>query len=275
MAQDSSSHWCTNAMMNSSWMMDKRKTRIMISAMVSLLVVAVILLLQHHHHNHTYFWFSEDLPSPEEVATWDEEKRFNTLYKLSRWESFLSGMQFDRFVRAQVAGLHKNENDTFHFLEVGVGVGAFALELLKMYPLSNGVGIDVVPEAISIANVVLPKDRMKVFTGDMCDMRDFGPSEFDVVYVPGAICYLSSMEEVRSAVAEFYRVLKVRSGICLSMIASDTSAMGSCNTRIPKSFWYKDMVKKYGFKVLNLEEMDDWHLPHSNGRYSVCLQKQE
>jgi ubiquinone/menaquinone biosynthesis C-methylase UbiE len=160
-------------------------------------------------------------------------------------------------------------------LEVGVGVGAFALEVLKMYPLSTGVGIDIVPEAISIANVVLPKDRMKVFTGDMRDMKDFGPSDFDVMYVPGAICYLLSMDEVRAAVAEFYRVLKVHSGLCISMIASDTSTMGSCNTRIPKSFWSKDMVKKYGFRILALEEMNDWHLPHSYGRYHVCLQKQK
>lgn len=159
-----------------------------------------------------------------------------------------------------------------------MGVGAFALEVLKMYPHSTGVGIDVVQQAVSIANVVLPADRMRAITGDMRDMMDFGPSEFDVVYVPGAICYLLSMDEIKTAVGEFYRVLRAgnQSGLCLSMIASDTSDMGSCNTRIPKAFWYEDtVVKKYGFKVLSMEDMEDWHLPHASGRYSVCLQKQK
>jgi ubiquinone/menaquinone biosynthesis C-methylase UbiE len=150
---------------------------------------------------------------------------------------------------------------------VGIGVGAFALEVLKMYPFSSGAGIDVVPRAISIAEVVLPRDRMRVKVGDMRNI-EFGTSEFDVVYVPGALCYLLTIEDVKAAVSEFHRVLKPNGGLCLSMIASDTSDMGSCNTRIPKTFW-----TMYGFQVLRLEDMENWHLPHASGRYSICLRK--
>ena len=76
-----------------------------------------------NYYDHTFVWFSSDLPSPQEVASWDEAKRFNTLYKLSRWEGFLSGVQFNRFVRDQIIGLGKKKLDKFRFLEVGVGVG--------------------------------------------------------------------------------------------------------------------------------------------------------
>jgi ubiquinone/menaquinone biosynthesis C-methylase UbiE len=239
-------------------------------------VIACIISIAYilNYYEHTFFWFSSDLPSPEEVATWDEAKRFNTLYKLSRWEGFLSGTQFNRFVRDQIIGLQKNRLDKFFFLEVGVGVGAFALEVLKMYPLSSGVGIDIVPQAVAIAKVVLPSDRMHVNVGDMRSI-EYGASQFDVVYVPGAICYLLSMDDVLLAVSELYRVLRPGGGVCLSMIASETSEVGSCNTRIPKTFWTEDMVAKYSFKILRLDDMDDWHLPHAMGRYSVCLKKGE
>jgi ubiquinone/menaquinone biosynthesis C-methylase UbiE len=244
--------------------------------MVAVLGVAVIIFAAacalNHYYRHTYEWFSDDLPSPEEVASWDEKKVFNNLYKLSRWEGFLSGTQFNRFVRDQIDGLALEKSEKFHFLEVGVGVGAFALEILKMYPNSSGVGIDVVPGAIAIATKVLPSSRMQVKVGDMLNI-EYGASEFDIVYVPGAICYLLSMGDVKVAVSEFYRVLKPDGGLCLSMIASDTSETGSCNTRIPKTFWTNDVVSKYGFRILRIDSMDEWHLPHSFGRYSVCLRK--
>jgi ubiquinone/menaquinone biosynthesis C-methylase UbiE len=224
------------------------------------------------HYEHTYKWFDGALPDPNEVASWDADTRFNNLYKLSRWDGFLSGTQFNRFVRDQVDALGQNKTEEFRFLEVGIGVGAFALEILKMYPLSSGAGIDVLPRAVSIAEVVLPPTRMLVKVGDMRNI-EFRASEFDVVYVPGALCYLLSLEDVKVAVSEFYRVLKQHGGLCISMIASDTSDMGSCNTRIPKTFWTHDMETKYGFRVLRLEDMQNWHLPHASGRYSICLRK--
>jgi ubiquinone/menaquinone biosynthesis C-methylase UbiE len=244
------------------------------AAIIATGVLTLILgFAAFYRYEHTYVWFSEGLPSSSEVATWSEEERFNRLYKLSRWENFISGVQFNRFVRDQIDPLGMNKTTQFHFLEIGVGVGAFALEVLKLYPYSSGEGIDVVPGAIAIAETVLPKERMVVQVGDMCDLRSMRGSEFDVVYVPGAVCYLLSLGDVETAVAEFYRVLRPGGGLCLSMIASDTSDMGSCNTRIPKDFWTRDMVYRYGFRVLRVDEMDDWHLPHSSGRYSVCLRK--
>jgi SAM-dependent methyltransferase len=214
-------------------------------------------------------WFSKDLPGQEEVAAWSETERFNRLFRLSRWEGFLSGVQFNRFVRDQILPLGQNNSQSFRFLEVGVGVGAFALEVLKMFPHAHGVGIDVVPGAIAIAEVVLPKDRMAVRVGDMRDLHDMPDSSFDVVYVPGAICYLQSLAEVAQAVTEFRRVLRGGGGLCLSMIASATSETGSCNTRIPEAFW----TQFASLTVLSVDRMDDWHLPHAFGRYSVCLRK--
>jgi ubiquinone/menaquinone biosynthesis C-methylase UbiE len=248
-----------------------RKKVLQCSLLFLFLTISIIGLVHSiYYYEHTYVWFSSNLPSPTEVTHWNESKRFNTLYKLSRWESFESGLQFNQFVRDQIMPLGKQPTDVFHFLEIGVGVGAFALEVLKMYPNSTGSGIDVVPRAIAIAEVVVPHDRMLVKVGDMRKV-DYGAKEFDVVFVPGALCYLLSMDEVRLAVSEFYRVLKPGGDMCISMLANETSPLGSCNTRISKHFWTNDMASK--FTLFKMDAMDDWHLPHSNGRYSVCLKR--
>jgi ubiquinone/menaquinone biosynthesis C-methylase UbiE len=250
-------------------MVTNKLVKIIQLCLLLVLPFAIVICMSFYQEHQTYTWFSSELPTEEEVEkSWNEEKRFNNLYKLSRWDGFLSGAHFNRFVREQIKGLGKNKTSKFRFLEVGVGVGAFASEILKMYPFSKGEGIDVVPGAISIAKVSLPKERMIVKLGDMRNI-DYDNNAFDVVYVPGSICYLTFIEDVKKAVSEFYRVLKPNGGVCLSMIASDTSPVGSCNIRIPKTFW----TSLHGFMLLNMEEMDKWRLPHSSGRYSLCMRK--
>ncbi len=108
--------------------------------------------------------------------------------------------------------------------------------------------------------------------GDMQQIESAG-SKFHVIFVPGALCLLFSMDNVRSAVSEFHRVLKPGGGVCISLIPTETSNAGACNTRIPKKFWLEEIVYRYGFIILSIEDMDEWHLPHSLGRYSVCMQK--
>jgi ubiquinone/menaquinone biosynthesis C-methylase UbiE len=152
-------------------------------------------------------------------------------------------------------------------------VGAFSLEIMHMFPLSIGTGIDYAPAAIEIAKVVLPLHRMTVKVGDMQKIDSEG-SKFHNVFVPGAFCLLFSMDHAYSTMAELERVLKPGGGLCISLLPSETSAsVGACNIRIPKKFWLEEMTFRYGFTVLSLEEMDDWHLPHSMGRYNVCLRK--
>ena len=174
---------------------------------------------------------------------------------------------------AQIRPLNLDTNATFHFLEVGMGVGAFSREILGAFPHATGHGFDLVPRAIEIASVVLPQARMKVTVGDMVDIHE--PSEtFDVVFVPGALCYLSSMDLVRTAVAGFSRVLRKDGGLCIHMLASENSPTGSCVVRIPKAFWTEDVQQKpFGLKLIAMEEMSSWGLEHALGRYAVCLRK--
>jgi hypothetical protein len=129
-----------------------------------------------------------------------------------------------------------------------------------------------VPAAIDIAKAVLPSSRMTFAVEDMRHITK-NDSAYDIIFVPGAICYLPTIDDVTVAVKEFARLLGVGGGMCLSMIASDVSDMGSCKTRIPKTFWTENFIISKYLQVLKIEDMDVWHLPHSFGRYSVCLLK--
>lgn len=239
-----------------------------------LMLVVVICMAHHHYYTQTFHWFNDALPTPSEVSQWSEETKENGLFRLSHWGGFASGRQFRRFIKAQIRPMDlDSKNKSFHFLEVGMGVGAFARVILDMYPECTGAGIDIAPAAIEIAKVVLPSARMKPSVGNMQHLPMYGGSTFDAIFVPGALCLLFSMDEVRAAVSEFYRVLKSEGQFCISLIPDHTSQAGACNLRIPKPFWAEEMVYWYDLKLLSLEDMDAWHLPHSMGRYHVCMQK--
>jgi SAM-dependent methyltransferase len=229
------------------------------------------MMIREHIRNNTRRWFSDDLPDAEVVRHWTEAEKDHSLYKLSRWEEF-SPAQFRSFVAHQIRGLHINREKQFYFLEVGVGVGAFARNILQTFPNSTGMGIDLEPQAISVAAYILPRDRILLSVANMVKIPANSGS-FDYVLVPGSLCYLHSLDEVRSALSEFSRVLKSGGGMCASMLASATSDMGSCNVRIPKSIWSFECRHSFGLTVITMEEMNDWSLPHAFGRYATCLRR--
>lgn len=249
----------------------KYKTAVPPLLFLIIMATLVACLVSDYIGNETRRWFTKDLPDPEIVRQWTEEELDQSLYKLSRWDGF-TPTQFQSFVQHQVAGLGLEHAEKFHYLEVGVGVGAFARYVLQQYPNSTGMGIDLEPMAISVAALVLPLHRIRLVVADMVKIpADSG--SFDYVLVAGSLCYLHSLHDVHLALAEFARVLKPGGGMCASMLASATSDMGSCNVRIPKSTWGFEIRVLHGLRLVTMEEMNDWNLPHAHGRYATCLRK--
>lgn len=247
----------------------KRRWYVLLVAMVLGCVVG-----WDQHYNRTFRWFNEDLPSVAEVMGWDEAKREGTLFRLSRWDGFESGGQFREFVERQILPLGLNRTQPLRFLEIGMGVGAFSRVILQEFPYSTGVGLDVAPSAIEIAKAVLPADRMTCTVGDMRQLVGAGGSQFDAVFVPGALCLLFSMADVRSSVGEFHRVLRPGGGLCISLVPPENAkSIGACKLRIAKQFWEQELVYQYGLTDVSVEDMDGWQLPHSLGRYHVCMRK--
>ena len=149
---------------------------------------------QTYSHSKTRKWYSENLPQPSEVGGWTEEERDRRLYLLSRWDRF-DPAQFQECVRRQILPLNISAASRFSFLEVGVGVGAFARRVLQLYPGASGHGIDLEAEAVAVAARVLPPARMNVSVGTMLDLR-FAAETFEYVFVPGCLCYLRSLDQV-------------------------------------------------------------------------------
>ena len=248
--------------------LSKHRVTVVVSCVVVLCFVVYCII--EYALNSSQRWFADELPDPTELVNWTKTEMDEKLYKLSKWNGFNSSQQYNLFVEHQINGLHlNNSNESFYFLEAGVGVGAFARHILELFPHATGHGIDLEEKVIAIAAQVLPKNRVTLSVGNMMYIN-FRSGIFDYVFVPGAICYLHSLIHVMFAISEFARVLKVGGGVCLSMIASDTSPTGTCVTRIPKSTFTSN---RYNLQVVSMEEMDDWHLSHDMGRYATCLRK--
>ena len=237
-------------------------------------VVWVCFMLSNFFQGHgsKLGWFMSDLPAAQVVARWPESELDKKLHGLSRWDNF-SHSDFVNFNMAFIRPLDLSRDGSFHFLEVGMGVGAFSREILRAFPNATGAGFDLVPQAIQIAKAVLPENRMRVYTADMLHIPEPAAS-FDLVLVPGALCYLASMHFVKQAVAEFARVLVPGGRLCINLLASDTSPTGSCVVRVPKSFWQREVgACPILLALISIEDMASWHLEHALGRYSVCLRK--
>jgi SAM-dependent methyltransferase len=247
----------------------KRKQGLFLAVIMACMWAVII---KEYIREGTRRWFKEALPGSDIVANWTEEQLDSELYKFSRWDGFTQE-QFRQFVYHQIRPLRIDTNQTFRFMEVGVGVGAFARYILQMFPFAVGTGIDLEGEVIAIAEKVLPRARMNLSVSNMVRIGFAESNGFDFVFVPGALCYLHSLLEVQTALGEFARITRSGGAICASMLASATSEMGSCNVRLPKETWSTENLSALKLKCFSLEEMDEWHLPHSMGRYSVCLKK--
>lgn len=231
-------------------------------------VVAAVLVLvcvEHAIRAGVCCWFTKDLPPPEVVRRWSESEMDGRLFKLSRWDQF-NQSQFEQCVARQIRPLNISSNERFVFLEVGAGIGAFSRRVLQMHPRAMGHASDSEQQAIDMASVVL--HRMTVSVENMLRLSH-PDSSFDYVFAPACLCYLHTNAAVRTAVSEFKRVLKPGGGMCASMLPAESSRMGSCSMRVPAEVF----MHIPGLKVVGLENMDDWGIPHSMGRYSVCLRK--
>ena len=85
---------------------------------------------------------------------------------------------------------YPNHTIPLRFLDLGTGSGCLLLSLLQEYPNATGIGIDISPKAIEIANKNKKNQNAVFMQRDMCsDLSDLGA--FDVMisnppYIPTA-----------------------------------------------------------------------------------------
>jgi ubiquinone/menaquinone biosynthesis C-methylase UbiE len=159
----------------------------------------------------------------------------------------------------------------FTLMEIGVGVGAWMRTFLRAFPLSKGVGIDYEQSAIDVANVVLPASQIKLQQLNMFSVPEtFKDRQFDYLFIPGTLCYAESFTKLAGLIEGIItsRVIKSGGKMSVTMISYSGSNTGSCITGVEKEYW----SSVPGWKVIEIQDMDDWKLPHSYGRYAVYLQ---
>ncbi|CAF0782832.1 unnamed protein product [Adineta steineri] len=219
-------------------------------------------------------WFQNVLSRYGDVQKWSADEFDAKLHHLSHW-SFLNAQQWLDFVNKSIAKLDPPMSPTknFTFFELGVGVGAFSRRLLLQYPYSNGIGVDVVRDAVEIARIVLPSDRMKLYTVSHNEYNMIDNSTIDHIIVPGVICYFPSLASIENLIRELVRIAKPGASMCFTMIPFDASGKFSCNLIISPSFWSNKRIRSLGVRVTSVQNMSEWNLSHSQYRYAANLRK--
>jgi SAM-dependent methyltransferase len=215
-------------------------------------------------------WFRHEASSfsPSEVRSWSEEMKDKKLHHLSGW-SYASATTWIRYVQNTVFPLGILAGERFRFLEVGCGVGVFSRVLFKIFPHASGFGFDIEPRAISIARAVLPAERFDLIVSNMSSFI-VTEKAFDYIFIPGALCYLESLDLIEHTVRSLLKGLKCGGrGMCASMLPGVASKMGSCRSRVPESFWFA-----LGVTVIKMEDMAKWKSKDTiYHRYNVCVRK--
>jgi hypothetical protein len=228
----------------------------------------VVKLIYNAVRFNPHKWFASDLPPANTVANWSEHYLDAHLHELSRWDN-MSSSEWVAFVRRSYNALDIPANTSFTFLEIGIGVGAWARIFLREFPKALGEGCDLEAHAIAICTVVLPQVSVK--TLNMFDVsRVYANKRFDYVFFPGVVCYAENTDLVYWMMKDMisHDVVKTGSRISLTMIPNDWSDPGSCTTRFSETFW----TSLPWYEVIQFEYMNFWHLPHAFGRYAVYLE---
>jgi hypothetical protein len=219
-----------------------------------------------------HHWFETAVVSVDDIRQWNESYRDEHLHELSRWDGF-NASEWRAFVQHSYAPVVNatHRDSAFRFLEVGVGVGAWARVFMQDFPNATGEGIDLEPKVVAIAQEILSPDKFQASVLNMILVPEvFRSKHFDYLFIPGTLCYADNIVQVYNLIKGIHRQDVIRAGgkMGITMLASLQSNTGSCVTRIPKSFWASLPM----YTVIDLQEMDDWSLPHSLGRYAVFLE---
>lgn len=116
------------------------------------------------------------------------------------------------------------------FLDIGVGVGALSIAMLRQWPGLKVVGVDPMPEAIAQArsNVMAAglDDRIELRTGLGQDITE--ENAFDLVFVPSAFI---PEPQVRAIVARGHAALRPGGWLLLAMVKPGPDALGEALAR--------------------------------------------
>ncbi|MER9626641.1 MULTISPECIES: class I SAM-dependent methyltransferase [unclassified Mesorhizobium] len=149
-----------------------------------------------------------------------------------------------RLIAPQLAGLPERlAAPGAAFLDIGVGVGALSVSMLRQWPGLKAVGVDPLPEAIAqaAANVKAAalEHRIELRTGLGQDIAD--TDAFDLVFVPSAFI---PEPDVRAIVKRSHAALRRGGWLLLAMVNPGPDALGDALARFRTTMWGGTVFEK-------------------------------
>ncbi|MCC6932461.1 MAG: class I SAM-dependent methyltransferase [Deltaproteobacteria bacterium] len=93
-------------------------------------------------------------------------------------------------------------------LEIGAAYGQSFHLLAKLLPQTQFLGIDINPETVQAANVVIKENKItnaKIIQGDATDIQGLPDRSFDIVYSSAALLYVDD-NEISQVIKEMIRI---------------------------------------------------------------------
>ncbi|TGQ46805.1 class I SAM-dependent methyltransferase [Mesorhizobium sp. M00.F.Ca.ET.216.01.1.1] len=157
---------------------------------------------------------------------------------------------FKRLIAPQLADLPERlDAPGAAFLDIGVGVGALSVSMLRQWPGLRAVGVDPLPEAIAQAqsNVRAAglEHRIELRTGLGQDITD--KDAFDLVFVPSAFI---PEPHVRAIVQRSQTALRPGGWLLLAMVNPGPDTLGDALTRFRTTVWGGTVFEKGAAQAL-------------------------
>lgn len=189
------------------------------------------------------------------------------LHLLSRWEG-LNASQWVTFAQHAYIPLLVNNSKNMHFLEIGIGVGAWTRVFLKDNPNLSGWGIDIEHVALDVARYTLKQWNVKLMKLDMVDVPyTFHDYNFDYVFFPGSLCYADNLSDVYWLIRGLWVHNVVRVGGKISITFLSTVDNIPCVTKISKEYWNNLRDK---FHIISMEDLNTFGYTNM---YSIFLER--
>jgi precorrin-6B methylase 2 len=155
-----------------------------------------------------------------------------------------------RLITPQLAGLPERlEAPGAAFLDIGVGVAALSLSMLRQWPELGAVGVDPSPDAIAQARCNVKAaglaDRIELRAGLGQDIAD--KDTFDLAFVPSAFI---PEAHVSAIVARCRTALRPGGWLLLAMINPGPDALAEAVAQFRTTIWGGTVFEKGAAKAL-------------------------
>jgi phosphorylcholine metabolism protein LicD len=171
--------------------------------------------------------------------------------------------EYNSLFSSFIQGINLEENSKI--FDAGCGVGKLFEYIYKINNKIKLYGCDINENAVNNCKTIFPDSIVTV--DEITKLNNYESNYFDNIICISTISYFNCLDDVKIAVNELLRIVKVNGKINFCNLTDNINELKLFNIIIQKNFWCKEI-----FKVSEINIIDLTFSKYSN-RYSVFIKK--